>query len=83
MVRPLRRIAPLSGGNKLDTRLNNVVFPAPFGPISAWISPARSSRLAFDTARDYISEHARARPLATTAIAAGIGMLIGMIFMRR
>ena len=44
IVAPLRRTVPLSGGNRPETRLNSVVLPAPFGPISAWISPACDRR---------------------------------------
>ena len=31
---------PLVGGTKPESRLNKVVFPAPFGPMIAWIGPA-------------------------------------------
>ena len=49
--RPFSARVPLSGGNRPETRLNRVVLPAPFGPISAWISPAPIVRLALVTAR--------------------------------
>ena len=41
----------LSGAKRPEIRLNSVVLPAPFGPISAWISPAPIWRLAPATAR--------------------------------
>ncbi len=48
---PCRRTVPASGVNMPDTRLYIVVFPAPFGPISAWTSPVWMTRLASATAR--------------------------------
>ncbi len=42
MSRPLNRIAPRVGGRNAVSRLKQVVLPAPFGPISAWIVPART-----------------------------------------
>jgi len=38
---PLKSIEPASGGTSPDTTLNNVVLPAPFGPISPVIPPPR------------------------------------------
>src|SRR3954468_8253154 len=38
-----RKISPLVGFNSPDSRLTSVVLPAPFGPITAWISPMASS----------------------------------------
>ena len=35
---------PVSAGSTPVTRLKNVVLPAPFGPISAWMSPGRDAR---------------------------------------
>src|SRR6478735_4225623 len=37
---------PPSGLSAPEIWWIRVVFPAPFGPISAWISPARTSKLA-------------------------------------
>ena len=39
MSRPLKRIWPAVGGRNLVSRLKQVVLPAPFGPISAWMWP--------------------------------------------
>ena len=39
MSRPSKRIVPASGRRRPQSRLTRVVLPAPFGPISAWISP--------------------------------------------
>ena len=43
---PSNRTWPSVGRNTPVTTLNTVVLPAPFGPISAKISPARTSSLA-------------------------------------
>ena len=39
MSRPLKRIVPRVGGRNEVSRLKQVVLPAPFGPIRAWIVP--------------------------------------------
>ena len=39
MSRPLKRIVPRVGGRNAVSRLKQVVLPAPFGPIRAWIVP--------------------------------------------
>ena len=43
--RPLKKIWPRVGVRKCVSRLKQVVFPAPFGPISAWIVPRVTARL--------------------------------------
>ena len=43
--RPSKRTVPRSGRKKPATRLNSVVLPAPFGPISAVIEPRPTSRM--------------------------------------
>ena len=40
MSRPLKRMRPRVGARKCVSRLKQVVLPAPFGPISAWMVPA-------------------------------------------
>src|SRR6185369_7077800 len=40
MSRPAKRTVPRSGRMNPDTRLNTVVLPAPFGPMSAVIEPS-------------------------------------------
>ena len=40
--RPLKKIWPRVGVRKCVSRLKQVVLPAPFGPISAWIVPRRT-----------------------------------------
>ena len=47
---PSNRIVPSVGCSVLVSRLKQVVFPAPFGPISAWIEPRRTDRSTFFTA---------------------------------
>src|ERR1700733_5270098 len=42
MSRSLKRIVPRVGGRNAVSRLKQVVLPAPFGPMSAWIVPART-----------------------------------------
>ena len=42
MSRPLNLIVPRVGGRNAVSRLKQVVLPAPFGPISAWVVPART-----------------------------------------
>ena len=39
MSRPLNVIRPPVGAMNFDSMLKQVVLPAPFGPISAWIVP--------------------------------------------
>ena len=39
MSRPLKRIRPAVGARNLVSMLKQVVLPAPFGPIRAWIVP--------------------------------------------
>ena len=41
---PSNRIEPASGGTRPETTLNNVVLPAPFGPISPVMPPATTAR---------------------------------------
>ncbi len=48
---PSRRMAPPVGASSPDTMLMTVVFPAPFGPMSPWISPRSTAKLAPSTAR--------------------------------
>src|ERR1700704_902681 len=50
MGRPCSRTVPPAGAYSPDTMLNRLVLPAPFGPISAWISPARMVSAASATA---------------------------------
>src|SRR5437867_11169674 len=40
--RPLKRMRPRVGVRKWVNRLKQVVFPAPLGPMSAWIVPRRT-----------------------------------------
>ena len=42
MSRPLNVIRPPVGATNFDSMLKQVVLPAPFGPISAWIVPRRT-----------------------------------------
>ena len=50
MRSPQKEIAPASGANDPAIMLNKVVLPAPFGPITAKISPGFTSRLTPSTA---------------------------------
>jgi len=50
MSRPSKTIDPRVGDRNLVSRLNTVVLPAPFGPISAWIEPRRIARSTSRTA---------------------------------
>ena len=52
MSRPLKKICPAVGARKLVNRLKQVVLPAPFGPIRAWMSPRRTRR---DTPRTAVN----------------------------
>ena len=45
MSRPLKRIVPRVGGRNVVSRLKQVVLPAPFGPISAWIVPGLHAQI--------------------------------------
>src|SRR5262245_14521727 len=48
MSRPSKRMRPVSGPSAPVTRLKNVVLPAPFGPMIAWIPPASTVRSSFE-----------------------------------
>src|SRR5437870_5616545 len=50
MSRPLNRMRPPVGVRKCVSRLKQVVFPAPLGPMSAWIVPRRTRKVTFFTA---------------------------------
>ena len=45
MSRPLKKMRPRVGGRNLVSRLKQVVLPAPFGPIRAWMVPRSTRRL--------------------------------------
>src|SRR3954466_2933420 len=51
MRSPAKRIVPSSGGNPPATMLNNVVLPAPLGPITAKMAPCGTEKLTSCTAR--------------------------------
>src|SRR5262252_1066346 len=46
--RPAKRMCPASGPRAPVTRLKNVVLPAPFGPMIAWIPPLSTVRSSFE-----------------------------------
>src|SRR5262249_34259076 len=50
MSLPLKTMRPWVGLRNLVSRLKQVVLPAPFGPISAWILPRSTRRLTSRTA---------------------------------
>jgi hypothetical protein len=52
MSSPLNRIAPEVGAMNRVSRLKTVVFPAPFGPMSAWIDPRCTRRSTPATAQN-------------------------------
>src|SRR5258708_9714271 len=54
MSSPAKRTRPRSGRRSPASWLISVVLPAPFGPMMAWVSPSRISRLT--------SSHARSAP---------------------
>src|SRR5437762_11783103 len=41
---PAKRMMPLSGFSSPESALISVVLPAPFGPMTAWISPGATDR---------------------------------------
>ena len=47
---PFKRMSPQSGRYSRLRQLNNVVFPAPFGPISPAIRPLLTVKLTFSSA---------------------------------
>ena len=51
MRRPSNTIRPLVGDMAPEIRLNSVVLPAPFGPISPVIAPSDTSSEQWSTAR--------------------------------
>src|SRR5256885_5634522 len=50
MSSPRKRMWPALGARSPERRLSSVVFPAPFGPITACTEPARKARLTASTA---------------------------------
>ena len=44
MSRPLNVIRPPVGAMNFDSMLKQVVLPAPFGPMSAWIVPRSNAK---------------------------------------
>src|SRR5262245_54870829 len=50
MSRPSNTRRPALGASTPVTRLNSVVFPAPFGPITAWMAPASTESATSATA---------------------------------
>ena len=50
MSRPLNLIVPRVGVRKEVSKLKQVVLPAPFGPISAWMFPASTRKATPSTA---------------------------------
>src|SRR5690349_22121016 len=44
MSSPAKMIRPASGSRLPASWLMKVVLPAPFGPITAWVSPSRTSK---------------------------------------
>src|SRR5213594_3176983 len=51
MSSPAKRTRPRSGSRLPASWLIRVVLPAPFGPMMAWVSPSRISRLTSSLAR--------------------------------
>src|SRR5690242_5046387 len=64
MSAPRNRTRPAVGARNPVTRLNSVVLPAPFGPISPTISPSRTVNETPSTARS--PPNARARPATSS-----------------
>ncbi len=58
---PLKTIWPAVGSRNLVSRLKQVVLPAPFGPISAWIEPRRTRRFTPFTAMKPLNSLVRPR----------------------
>src|SRR6478752_1401074 len=67
---PLKDQSPLSGRSKPVSRLKNVVFPAPLGPISAVITPRWISTWSTSTA---VSPPKVRRMLSALTIGSGLG----------
>src|ERR1700722_17282871 len=59
MSRPLKRIVPLVGGRNAVSRLKQVVLPAPFGPINAWIWPVLTRKVTLSTATKPLNSRVR------------------------
>src|ERR1700676_2157024 len=68
MSRPLNEIVPAVGVVKPDKRLKNVVFPAPLGPMIAWIVPSSIARETSSTARKPANDFVRFFVSTTAAV---------------
>src|SRR6478672_9825000 len=66
---PSSRISPASGTSAPDSALINVDLPAPLSPITARISPARSSKSAWSSAVTWPYRLTRPRASMTSAVA--------------
>src|SRR3954454_2701902 len=77
MSRPLKWISPRVGVRKCVSRLKQVVLPAPFGPISAWMVPRRTVRSTFFTATKPRNSFVRPRVSRMASCVIGSWMLTG------
>src|SRR5260221_11306591 len=66
MSSPAKRTRPRSGRRLPASWLISVVLPAPFGPMMAWVSPSRTSRLTSSHASS--APKLFARPLTSSSI---------------
>src|SRR5437016_2807352 len=65
---PANRIVPSSGGSAPAMMLNNVVLPAPLGPITAKIAPSSTVKLTSWTARTPLKRFDKASTSSSTPI---------------
>src|SRR3954468_3594834 len=73
-------ITPDVGGRNLVRRLKKVVFPAPLGPISAWMSPRRTFRSTLFTATKPLNS--LVRPWVSRMVSADKRFLHGTVVRR-
>ena len=72
MSRPLKKICPRVGVRNCVSRLKQVVLPAPFGPISAWIVPRVTARSTSLTATKPLNSFVSPRVSRMMSLAIGI-----------
>src|ERR1700730_15597691 len=68
---PSKKMLPRVGTRNLVSKLKNVVLPAPFGPINAWMWPRRTRKSTPPTATNPLNSFVR--PRVSMIISSAIG----------
>ncbi len=74
---PSKKMLPRVGTRNLVSKLKNVVLPAPFGPINAWMWPRRTRKSTPPTATNPLNSFVRPRVSMIISSAIGKPDLLG------